>query len=362
MLGMLTDFGYNHTAPREVATRYRDREKLAELVSSVYTFKLTVFILLTLLVLLLGPMIPQVSMGLLAGGLIFLLNLTLTPNWFFQGVERMQFIAIIDLLAKIVFTVSIFIVVKTPADFIYVLPMWGMGGIFSAVVGMRIIYRQYGIRYVFPGMGNFAAELKAGYSLFISNVSTHIITNSQILILGALQAPSVVGLYAIAEKLIRIPWILGGLFSQVMYPRVCKLQEEGQHHVRNFFKQWLPVFYVIELCIVVVLWIFAREIISYFTKESIDEAVIVLRVLAISVLLIVANIPFQIILLAKRMDKMMMRIFSLAAVVNLVITAILVYVFSYTGAAIGSVVTMAVLLISFIYVTKRKQEKVVNHE
>jgi O-antigen/teichoic acid export membrane protein len=147
-----------------------------------------------------------------------------------------------------------------------------------------------------------------------------------------------------------------------MYPRVCKLQEEGQHHVHNFFKQWLPVFYVIELCIVVVLWIFAREIISYFTKESIDEAVIVLRVLAISVLLIVANIPFQIILLAKRMDKMMMRIFSLAAVVNLVITAILVYVFSYTGAAIGSVVTMAVLLISFIYVTKRKQEKVVNHE
>ncbi len=349
--GMLTDFGYNYSAPREVARLSHEPHMLSELVSRIFTFKILIFMSISVLVLIYS-ILTSTRQGLLTGGLIFLLNLTLTPNWFFQGVEKMEFIAVVDILAKLIFTGSVFFLINTPEDYIYILPLWGLGGLISGLIGVFIIIIKYRIRFIRPNIQVLKLEIGYGYSLFILNLATQVITSSQIVLLGVFQNASAVGTYAIAEKIIKIPWTFASIFSQALYPRVCKLNHGGNKWVIDFYKQILPLFYFGCFILLSCLWFFSDLIVGYFTVSNIREISHVLKILIISVAFVLCNVPSQLILLANGKDVLLMRIFILTACVNAFIASLLIYHYSFMGAAISSMITMGFLLTCLLYWTR----------
>ena len=40
--------------------------------------------------------------------------------WFFQGIEKMKFVTLINVLAKVIFTVLVFIFIKSESDYLKV--------------------------------------------------------------------------------------------------------------------------------------------------------------------------------------------------------------------------------------------------
>ena len=43
----------------------------------------------------------------------------LFPEWLFQGMEKMKYIAMLNLIAKILFTVLVFVVIKDKSDYFF---------------------------------------------------------------------------------------------------------------------------------------------------------------------------------------------------------------------------------------------------
>ncbi|WP_252718899.1 oligosaccharide flippase family protein [Acinetobacter sp. TUM15509] len=119
---VLTDYGFNFTATREISLNKEYKEKLNEIFSSVMIIKSVLFfvslIILTLLIIFfqkfnVDPWLYYLTFGTVLGQILF-------PVWFFQGVEQMRYITVINIVSKVFFTIAIFVLVKHSSDYLLV--------------------------------------------------------------------------------------------------------------------------------------------------------------------------------------------------------------------------------------------------
>ncbi len=355
-LNLLIDYGFNYRAPREVAFLRKDVNELSGFVSRIVFFKLSLFAIISLCVLLFAILISKEPLMLYMGGLVFLLNIALTPNWFFQGVERMEFIAGIDVVAKIIFTGLIFVFIDDMQDYVYILLLWGLGGIISIIAGGVLIYSKYKIRYVKPEFSKMKNEVKEGYHLFIANLSALVLTNSQIILLGIYQGPWAVGIYSVAEKIAKIPWTLCGIFSNVIYPKVCIESKISFENVKVFLNNAMRKVMIFVFVGVIILFIFGRYIVSIFAKDEIISINNVFKILILSTIFVALNIPYNLTLLAYGQNKVLMKIFIVTALFNIFISNLLIYYFDTIGAAISHFTTVVILLV-LLYISATRKEQ-----
>ena len=119
---VLTDYGFNFSATREVANYRDDKNKLVEIFSSVMIIKVSLLLISFIILLFLIFFFEKIGNDALLYVLTFgsVVGQVLFPVWFFQGVERMKYITIINIISKTIFTVAIFLLVKQTSDYLLV--------------------------------------------------------------------------------------------------------------------------------------------------------------------------------------------------------------------------------------------------
>lgn len=114
--GLITDYGFDLTATREISIHRDNKAKVIEIFLSfldyqvyspcLYGFVTYYFVVLVLEKFSQDALIYFVSFGATSIGQF------LFPVWFFQGMERMKYITYINIGVHITFTIAIFIFVQ----------------------------------------------------------------------------------------------------------------------------------------------------------------------------------------------------------------------------------------------------------
>jgi PST family polysaccharide transporter len=223
---IITDYGFNLSATREVSIHRDDRDKLIEIFSAVMTIKFALMILsllmMTILVLSFDKFRAEWNIYYLTFGMV--VGQVLFPVWFFQGMERMKYITILNIIAKVIFTVAIFMFVRSDADYWMVPVFNSLGFIIAGVISLYLIMKDFKIRLGNLSIYSIKWHLQDSSQYFLSRVSVSAFTSSNIMILGLFATNTIIGYYSIAEKLYIAIQSLYIPINQALYPYIVKVK------------------------------------------------------------------------------------------------------------------------------------------
>ncbi|BAM69542.1 polysaccharide biosynthesis protein [Methanothermobacter sp. CaT2] len=343
---LLTDYGFNLSATREISINREDPRKVSCIYSSVMVTKTILmcitFILMLIVVLSIGRFRSDLLLYLFTYGLV--LGNLLFPVWFFQGVERMRYISILRIVSSLIYTALIFIVVRSPSDYLYVPLLTSAGYIAVGVYSQRIVTREFDVKFTLPGISDIRRQLEEGWHLFISTLAISLYTTSNRFILGLLTGPAVVGYYAVAEDITKALQGLVSPISQAIYPYFAKVHSEDKKRARLELRKMLLIMGVLTFIASLVIALLAPLIVGILAGPKYAESIHLLQILVFIIFAVGVNNILGIQgLVSFGYKEKFTWIVLVAGVLHLALLVGLVFLIGSTGAAIAVVLTEIVI-------------------
>jgi PST family polysaccharide transporter len=359
---ILTDYGFNLSATRDISINRENKEKVSEVFSSVMIIKLALMIISLILMSVIifsfekfrqDWIVYYLTFGMVVGQVLF-------PTWFFQGMEKMKYITFLNILAKVIFTVAIFVFVKKTSDYLYVPLLNSLGFIIAGILGLWIVFRDFEISFKFVGLKELKRQLKEGWYIFISTVAISLYTISNTFILGLFTSNAIVGYYAAAEKIVKAVQGLLGPVSQTIYPYISKLMNESVELGIKFIRKATVIMGGISFGLSLILFIFAELVANILLGPKYHESVIVLKILAFLPFIIALSNIFGIqTMLTLNYKKEFSNILILASLINIVLALIMVPILKHIGISLSVLLSEIFVTISMMYFLNKKGIKII---
>lgn len=276
---VLVGFGFNITATREVSIHRGDNIKLSEILSSVLIIKgvllLISFIILSTLIF----FIPQAKgyESLFYLSMWFCFYDIMFPGWYFQGIEQMKWITYISLIMRLSFVGLIFIFIRNQSDFLLVPIFNGIGAIIAGSVALIIIFKKHKIKFRLQTFQVLKYYFKTATPIFISNISSSLYSTSNKVIIGVFLGMEEVSYYDLAEKITNILKIPQSIISQTIFPKISK--EKNIKFIKRMFKLSI----LVNIGLVIILFIFTKDIIFILGSEQMIPAQTVVVIISLTV-------------------------------------------------------------------------------
>jgi len=358
---LLTDYGFNLSATRAVSINRDNKDKISEIFCSVVLIKIVFmvinFLILCILVFSFRKFRDEWLLYLLTFSMIF--GNVLFPVWFFQGLERMKQIASLNIIAKIIFTASVFIFIRSQSDYIYLPVINSVVFITAGIISLWIVLTKIKIKIKIPSINEVKYQLKEGWHIFISTLAISLYTVSNTFILGLFTNNTVVGYYSAGEKIIRAVQSLMGPLSQTIYPYISKLASESRELTLEFVRKVVKLVGIATLGISFMLLIFAHQISDIVLGIQFKESIMVIQILSFLPFIIGLSNIFGIqVMLNFGLKQVFSRILIIASFINILIALILVAPFQHIGISFSVLITEIFVTIAMFFVLQRHGLKV----
>jgi O-antigen/teichoic acid export membrane protein len=282
------NFGFNLTATRDISVNRDDRSKVAEIVSSVLTIKMMIFIVSLLLMAGLTYAIPRLReqrmlflLSMLAG-----LSDALYPVWYFQGIEKMKYITFINVTTRILATILVFVVITRAVDYVIYPLILGIGTVTGAITGLLVVFRRHTVRFRIQSLATMKIYFSDNVLYFFSNVSTQIYVNANKIIIGIFLGMVDVAYYDVAEKVINIIKVPYSLLGQTLFPKVSRDRNVG------FLKKILIYILIFTISLIAIIYLFSPLVISFFSGSANENSIRILRVLSLTLIPIAVSLVY----------------------------------------------------------------------
>lgn len=206
--------------------------------------------------------------GIVLGGALF-------PQWFFQGIERMKYITMLSILAKVLSIIPIFFLVTSPADYHMIPILYSTGFLIAGCCSIYVIYRKMGMKWFLPDLKLVRWALKDSGPYFLSRAAVSLFTVSNVFILGLTVNVTAVGYYSAAEKIYMALNSAYYPLSGAIFPHMAKNKNV------SFFKKVFGISTLVNTVVVCLIFYFAPEIIRLLFHTDAVYSVSVLRILAV---------------------------------------------------------------------------------
>lgn len=353
---ILTDYGFNISATKEISL-YRDEHvKVSNAFSSVMIVKIALAFLSLLTLGIIVYFIPKFrkdwiiyvfSFGAVVGNTLF-------PVWFFQGTEKMKHIADLNIIGGFVYVFFIFFFVRGPQDYFMVPLVNSSVFLITGIMGQYIVFRRFRVSFKFQGYKNIRRQLAAGWDIFISIAAINAYTTTRVFTIGLLTNNTITGFYSIAERIANFFQTFPlASFSQAIFPRLSKIFHKNKNKALKIIQRVQHITTNIALICLPLIFIFSDLIVKIVCGQIYQETVLSLRLLLISVFFVTANAFRVQFLLVCGKTHIYSRIHVIMAMVGLPLIFLLIYSFSYVGAAVATVAIEAGIF-TITYFTVKK--------
>lgn len=276
---IVVSFGFEISGVKNVAENQENKNKLGEIVSSVFFIKFTLFVisLFALIFFLFFYKIESYSLYLLTFGIC--IGDVFFPVWFFQGIEKMKYTTIINVGIRLFFTVCIFIFIHNPEDYLCVPLLNSLGAVFGGVSSLLILIRIEKIKILIPNFKTIKKYFCESLPFFTSRVSAVILSEANTLIIGSFISMSGVAYYDLAKKIVNVFLIPNSIFNSVAYPHIAKTKN------KKIVRKILNIRILIAFFMYVLLFVSSNLIVLFLGGENMLHSIPLVNLLGINIII-----------------------------------------------------------------------------
>ena len=351
---LIAALGIGTYAVREVAKYRKNKKKITQFSSEVFTINICSTVIAYVLLVLCLIIFPKIHKYYLCI-LIFSLQIfftTIGTEWIYQIYEDYTYITIRSIIFQIVSVILLFIFVREPQDYLN----YATITVFSAV-GSNVLNffhaRQYcNIHLVFHF--NWKKHLPPILILFAAGIANMIYLNSDITLLGVIKDNYIVGIYAVSSKVYNLIKTLISALLIVTIPRLAMLfGNRRMKEYKNILSKLTNTLVILALPASVGLFLLAKEVILIISGPNYLRAISSLRILCFAYIFsILAWILSDCVLIPAKREKKVLISMSSSAILNIVFNILLIPLWNENAAAISTVLAEVCMFIVNYYYAK----------
>jgi len=249
-VNVIVTFGYNIHGVREVSLNRDNNANLSKILSNllssqVYLF-LTCFIMLIVTVYFIPFTRENYWLYVVCGLSAF--SPVLFPTWFFQGMEQMKYITVLQLGIKLFSLPFILFLVKTPQDLLLYAIINTTSTLIGSLLAILLIKYHFKIDLVFKPVREFKLYMKEALPFFWGSAASVIKMQSPAFFAGTFISMASVAYYDLASKIVLLIATLLSNINNAFYPKIVK--EQNSNMVRK------ALIGLAIICVIAVLFIF----------------------------------------------------------------------------------------------------------
>lgn len=353
---LFTDYGFNLLGPKEIAQHDSIKER-GKIFANIFCAKLILLLISTIvfICMLIGAKyIKDIDIILYSVVYLMVIGNVIFPIWFFQGIQQMRYITIVNIIGRFLSVACIFYFVKAPSDYI-------LAGLFQAIVPLIagicswiILWEKYREVFILPKFKNVKQVFIDAWEIFTSTIAINLYTASNIVFLGLLTNNTIVGYFSGAQKIIQNINQLISPVTQAIYPYVSKTASNSKNDALKFLRKIVLILGGGNFIGSILIFIFAEWIVDILLGEGYEQSVLLLRILAFLPFIISLSNIFGIqTMLVFGMKKQFNKVLLSAAIVNTVIVLPMIYFYQAIGVSISMTITETFVTLSMYYILRK---------
>ena len=329
--------GINNYGNRQIAKARGDKSIMSKTFWNIYIIQFIMSIITTILyglyVIIFSPHYQEIAFI----QSLYLISTLLDINWFFFGLEKFKLTVSRNIIIKILSTLFIFLLVKTPSD------VW----IYTLILASSTLLSQFVLwfyaRNELDRPTLIAAEIKNNFKkclvLFLPVIAISLYKFMDKIMLGNMSEVQVVGYYNQAERIIDIPLGIITALGTVMLPRISNLvSKNDDEKIIKYIDKSMQFMMFLAFPVIFGLIAISQDFITMFLGNDFCHSAYIVDWLCVTILFIsFANVLRTQYLIPKEKDNIyVLSVFS-GGIVNLIANLILIPKMSAVGASIGTI-------------------------
>ncbi len=200
--------------------------------------------------------------------------------------EKMKYITFLNITARLIFTIFIFVLVRQSGDYLLVPFLNSLGYLTAGAISFWIIYRRFsvGISLKHIRVSTIGLYMKEGLFVFLSISSSTLLYRSSVLFIGLLMGYAEVAFYSAAEKIVTALKNIIMVINQTVFPRLSRQADENTAEYYRAWKKVGRINIAVALLLFAGLIFFANNIVAVLFSEKFIESAWIVRLLSVSII------------------------------------------------------------------------------
>lgn len=356
---VLTEYGFTLYATKIISLSRDDSEKLSKTFCTIMLAKiiLMIFGFFIYLIIIFNFEIFKFDWKIYLIAYLSVLGNVIFPVWYYQGMDALKNITIVNILSKMITAGLIILFIKSPEDYELAILIQSSGTVIAGILALILIWYVAPIKIIIPSLQGIIENYKNSWHLFVTTASVTLYSSSTVLILGLVTNTTEVGFYTIAEKIIAaakgaVNPILYGAYARINYLTVHD-KNEAKRLISRIAKVGSILFFLGST----ILYFSSDPMFEILFSNMYNNSIDILKVMAyIPLLAFLSSVIALFVMIPNGMEKKLSQLTLACGVFNIVTCVVLAKSFSGVGAALSVTFTELLILLSFFIFSKNTRK------
>jgi len=346
---LIVNFGFETYGTQEIAKNMLNNHKLVNSILTIRFFiSVCIFIILVVCTIILKKNLIVKIAIILTGINLFATAFSL--NWYFQGIQRMGYIAVSQILSGILSLSLVFLFVKNNYGILLSIAIMGLSTLVNSLLLMKSYNKSFG-KFHFQLDKVFVKKIITDSTPFaFSSIMITIYYNLDMIMLGFMKSDYEVGIYNASVKIFLIGNVSYILIMKSFFPTFSEIGFSITNKFYKNFRNYFLSMVSIGLFTTIIMFLFSIQLIYILFGKAYYSSIYPLQILAMNSAVVCINIIFGNPLLTWGKQKIYLIIVGLGAITNILMNLILIPHYSYIGAALATLISEVAVFFGLIIV------------